>query len=103
MDFNCSDDLIIVNKKFLLEQFSSLKSEMRNEFNDQVKALKQEDVLLTEDRVAEILGVCERTVRNRLKERKMSYSEIKGKRYVRSSELDRYIYEHTIPRKNHAA
>lgn len=102
------DGKSIATEEFIITQLLCFKQALVKEFealtiNLLANPAHQEDPLLSEEELARRLDVCNRTIRNRLKAREMAYTEIKGKRYVRLSELDRYINRHTVPAKLRAA
>lgn len=102
MQLNANDTTyMVVSDQFLLQQFTTLFEKI-TQLTSEVKELKSnqsKDNLLSEEQLAQILGVCQRTVKNRLNSRVMDFIQIKGKRYVRQSELDRYLNLHLIPKK----
>src|SRR5438067_1168991 len=96
--------LVVGDSNFISQEFSELKAHLF-QLTSLFRSLKpkEDDPLLTEEHLAAKLGVCEKTIKNRLKNREMDYIEIKGKRYVRQSEFNRYLNTYLIPRKKKAA
>lgn len=88
-----SEDAIAKYLQPLINQIAALSEIVKG------ITLVDPDPLLSEEEVAGRLGRCVRTMRNRLKNREMEYIEIRGKRFVYSSEFNRYIKSHCIPRK----
>ncbi len=94
------NNLIVISQDFLTQKFDFFCSEI-NSLKEIIKNLKSapKDPLLAEEDLAILLKVGTRTIKNRLRERVMDYAEIQGKRYVRQSEVDKYIAKYIIPKR----
>ncbi|HTE26183.1 hypothetical protein [Flavitalea sp.] len=96
-----TNELVLSSQLWFLDQFKQFQAHIQT-LDKTIQAFGNppKDPLLSELDIAKELGVGIKTIKNRLtKDRVMAYAEINGKRYVRQSELEKYVNHYMITAK----